>query len=454
MFANVNPVDLKGDLTRTEMMRNAIAGWKIITINGKEYLPLGRDRIPHRILRGDVTDFLSEPIAYVDKARGFEIITLDPKSKFLAARYQALLIKITQLKLKKYSLQAILDCAIDFIDTDLGGKGIPNLQAKVDAFCKDKNGKNIFYQGEAVIPIDEFVKRKEGVCRHRIMYGVFLLNKLIADGLLPPGTIYTQTDNLGPNGTFGHCWIIYKEEATQKLYLIDPMTFNKAIEVTEDKNANLTPGFEIMRQKILNRFGKRVLPVIPFTEAKHKAGKIILDEKLIATPIADNNTEQSLVFFNNADAITKVTAPKPSINAESKTVTESHLVPQGDSQVEMFSQMLSNPQIFKLLLEIYIKQNSEQSQYFDQYHHANHKPNKVVWDASSLSTTFSHSQAQILLQLLGTRGNVERLDLKNLFVQSSVGISIDKEKPFPQKTIDPEIENFENDTSFSFNVHY
>jgi len=259
------------DPTRTEEARIVIAqkGWKTIHIDGQSYLLLGRARIPHLILHGDVTHFLDRRIAFVDKDAGCEILTLNPNSPLLNDRFQLLKRRIKRRteqleKMKAHiTIADKLNCVMELIREDLGGDGTRDLVNRVAAFCAAKRATNETSQGEAIIPIDELIG-KEGFCRHRMMYGVYLLDRLKEEGILPPGDIYAQIDNLSPGGQRGHAWIIYKVKDTGQLFLIDPMWFDKVHDVTNGKNVVELGYGEKIKQRIIARYGNpiRVNPPI------------------------------------------------------------------------------------------------------------------------------------------------------------------------------------------------
>jgi len=75
-----------------------------------------------------------------------------------------------------------------------------------------------------IIPIDEFIRNKRGVCRHQALVACYFISKLMKDrpDLFPPsGRVHHVRDNLLWRGA--HVWAWYLHPDGHTIYHIDPM---------------------------------------------------------------------------------------------------------------------------------------------------------------------------------------------------------------------------------------
>lgn len=247
-------------------------------------MPLGKNGKKHLVLSGAVTDFHSQPIVNVDLAPGVEFLTMDPGSPLLNQQYQSLIREVKAIVTKNPEMDVInkLNCVTRFVHHTLGGKGTDTLVKNVDKEFVDANAKNHeLINGHPIMSIDEFIVHGKGVCRHRMMLGAYLVDRLKVDGLLPPGDVRTQVDNFDANLQLCHAWLTYKTKATNQLFLIDSMWFEVAHDITDGKNILALGYNEKIKQRIMarnldkpaddrhNPNIKLIAPVIPSLNAEN-----------------------------------------------------------------------------------------------------------------------------------------------------------------------------------------
>lgn len=210
------------------------------------------------ILDGSITDFTSTPMVSIGAGAGNrEIIYFDPKSKYLADQYQAALKTMLTHKASekggKLTDKEILDATMLFIKDIFTS----NDEDAVKRFCEGWTGRS--EKGVPIIPLDEFLKNRLGVCRHHALLASFLLDSLIKDKILSPGKIHHQRSDV-----FGgaHVWVIYEPDDMhrQDAYLVDSLWHSEAHHIIADKAKlyNYGAGLRLCQMKYTDTFNQRV----------------------------------------------------------------------------------------------------------------------------------------------------------------------------------------------------
>jgi hypothetical protein len=107
-------------------------------------------------------------------------------------------------------------------------------ETDIDALIHDtqdeyeKYRRNFFQKVKVpIVPLEKFIAIKSGVCRHCTMLAVYLIQRLIADKLLPVGGLRIQFDadfdgEIAKDGRVSHMWAVYQpKESTLGYWLID-----------------------------------------------------------------------------------------------------------------------------------------------------------------------------------------------------------------------------------------
>jgi hypothetical protein len=165
-----------------------------------------------------------------------ELLILDPQnSPLLEKRYQEFLRSLPE----SYPTEELLLFVAHFIKFHLFS---PTTAQEMLVFLQNwildpQRKETDFYELSKecwipVISIEEFIREKNGVCRHYALICAYFLDRLKEEGFLPPGEIYFKHADL----TAGrHVWNIFIPSNQKILYQIDAVRLTVKVEDTEQK---------------------------------------------------------------------------------------------------------------------------------------------------------------------------------------------------------------------------
>ncbi|MBI2743189.1 MAG: hypothetical protein HYX48_04655 [Chlamydiales bacterium] len=164
-----------------------------------------------------------------------EIISWDP--------YNAPLLEEKYLELRKIvienatCLEELLWLACSFVKHEVFSHNPKKSEQEVDLFLQEwifhserqRADFTLTWDGFlfAVIPLEDFVKMKRGVCRHLAPLLAYFIDKLQADeelkALIPPGETYIVRDEVTVGQRTGHhAWNLYLSSDGEEAWHIDP----------------------------------------------------------------------------------------------------------------------------------------------------------------------------------------------------------------------------------------
>lgn len=195
-----------------------------------------------------------------------EIISYDPQNSPLIDEKHEALISYLKEQDPSLSTQQVLKKITTFINEKIFDpisaapfKTDAFLDQWIDFYSQDDNVFAYALNGEKVpvIPIDDFVQARTGVCRHRSFVAAILLDKLVKDdeGFLPTGKVYYVRDQLSAGG---HAWNLFLTDCRTAAWHVDSLWgVVKDLRVPEDVLfLQIMYGKEIIRYEI-SRFLKR-----------------------------------------------------------------------------------------------------------------------------------------------------------------------------------------------------
>lgn len=212
------------EFTRTVQMKNLVkhmpgydADDSTLSLHGKKYTPIS----------SKTRNYYDEPVASCGSSVGCrEILVLDPSNSPVLANHLDRIQSI--LSAKGHSEDQIIKCVVDYVrDKIFPTHSDRNLGERVEAvvnFAKtDKTASKIDVFGHIVpiLPIDHFITRKVGVCRHHALVVAYILDgltKLTSDKTGKPflkGIVQHIRDEV-PGGA--HAWVTYTT-STRKVHI-------------------------------------------------------------------------------------------------------------------------------------------------------------------------------------------------------------------------------------------
>lgn len=202
--------ELQPDDGRTLIMRENLAkkNWPTVKRGNEEYLQI--EEVEYQVVTKKMKNFSKIKAVSLGADLNREIIILDTDSKFLNDKYQQL--KIFLNRHNKDTL-AILKATITFIRENC----LPVIKEQtVQTFIASRRGEK--FLDYPVIPLEEFLKNKMGVCRHHALILAYFLDRLSAEGILSAGEVHHYRADIKSGA---HAWVFYKPIAESKLYLAD-----------------------------------------------------------------------------------------------------------------------------------------------------------------------------------------------------------------------------------------
>lgn len=206
---------------------------KMIKLQGKDYIPL----------TAAVQDISKKAVASCGSSKNREIIVLDPQnSPELDKHFGNLLIQLQNLQKERgrsLTEEEVLKQVQDYVRHDIfPTRCDPDLQQKLDNFVKlyfdNPNVPKTKYRGSdgrvdvPIIPIDDFIKKGLGVCRHHAMVTAYILDKLTKEPLgsrFLEGTVQHMRENITikKNQMCGHIWVTLVNSKEKKRWHVDTL---------------------------------------------------------------------------------------------------------------------------------------------------------------------------------------------------------------------------------------
>lgn len=175
------------------------------------------------ILEESNNDLKSDlPLIQIDNSQ-FTVLNIN--SEFLNARYSELKQQLEALQ-RPFSLPQILQSVIGFVRNEFSDRNA-HLVARVDEFSQQSSTQFETYLNFPLVMLEQFIKKKLGVCRHHALYLFYLLHRLKSDGLIPEGRINFYSARVS-EGSRAHAWISYHNSITDDLFFIDSLNETRA----------------------------------------------------------------------------------------------------------------------------------------------------------------------------------------------------------------------------------
>lgn len=200
---------------RTVRMKDAIQSLPNYDSTRNQLLVEGNQYTP---LTGGSSNFSGMRVASCGSSTHREIILLDPEnSPILMAKYARLKELLSDRKAEGEMTESdILEFVKNFVMINIF-HGDPDT---LDSLLKEKEIKPTLIEGTTpFIPIDQFIDKGVGVCRHHSMVMAFLLDKLTKDPPDQPllsGAVQYMRSNVEGGGA--HAWVTYVNQ-NQKFHL-------------------------------------------------------------------------------------------------------------------------------------------------------------------------------------------------------------------------------------------
>jgi hypothetical protein len=217
--------------------------FKTIKLNKKDYLVLTRQ----------VSEFTKKPIAYLGSMPTLrEVIILDPQSPKMIELKNELydVLKTLPKENGVIAYQVAFPKVVEFLRAKLFNPDFPpsKLEAKTDQFIenwehteKGQHAKGfVDLAGELtqdVIPLEEFIEHKLGICRHHALALCFLVDSMIQDKLIDQGKIRLTRDNVptANNRMGGHSWTTFVSSDFSSIWHIDSL-WNLVLDLKQIQN--------------------------------------------------------------------------------------------------------------------------------------------------------------------------------------------------------------------------
>jgi len=188
----------------------------------------------YQLLCKNACDFANVPYASIGESpTSREIITLNPKNSpfldHLYTKFKKELAKRAHLPLKekwKFILYYVKYELFSFVDESLCNAFVRQwIEAhSIENFTETSN--HFFLP---VIPLEDFIKAKVGLCRHLTLTTAYLIDRLLkeASPLLPKGNIFYIREKIaiGENWV-GHAWNLFVDQESGLSWHLDPTLQN------------------------------------------------------------------------------------------------------------------------------------------------------------------------------------------------------------------------------------
>ena len=183
----------------------------------------------YNLLKGNNASLSEEPLASMSSSPvNREIITLDPtKAPLLNEKYQELYAFLSAHP--QTSVEATLQLINQFVRTKVFDPALyseNHLEDLLEEWIADQEELTDFtltIKGTwiPVLPIDFFIQKRCGVCRHYALVTGYFLDKLVKDPLqlLPPGRVHYVRDLVKNGG--GHAWNFYLPTDSDAAWVTD-----------------------------------------------------------------------------------------------------------------------------------------------------------------------------------------------------------------------------------------
>lgn len=197
--------------------------WPVEIKGNKGYLTI--DKHEYQIINETMTNFVIGPVKAVLIGANLsrEIVAFDSSAELLQQKYIALGRHL--LATKALDLEAILketaafirkECLPPYRDSD-------KMDEKVKEFRKTWSKQK--FKDNPVIPLEKFIEKNIGVCRHHALLAAYFLDRLQKERILPTGEIHYHRGYLQGDLEKSHNVVIFhpyeKDPASSKLYLFD-----------------------------------------------------------------------------------------------------------------------------------------------------------------------------------------------------------------------------------------
>jgi hypothetical protein len=181
--------------------------------------------IDYCVLKGAEKDFSQTPIICIGSSPlGREFISLNPfDSPLLDQKYRELLISFPETNPLRHLLhfveEEVFDCALSTEET---------VSVLIDHWAHSSERDRSDFAETAsealhpVIPLDFFIEKKIGVCRHHALITAYFLDRLSKEGKIPSGTSYYVRDVIHTSSMYGgHAWNLYLFDDSTEVWHLD-----------------------------------------------------------------------------------------------------------------------------------------------------------------------------------------------------------------------------------------
>lgn len=200
----------EGDWSRTEVLKQRLKG------NPLYEEPYGKERVGRFAGRPIIAR--DTPInggVYLGSGEREAIVVDDQKyPQELNQAYQELRRKMEQ---EKGGGKGIFEHVNDVAKEALGGsENLAEIGKKVDQLVESLTKK---YGPDTKVALNDFIKEKAGLCRHRSLLAGYLIERLVNEGVLR-GNVSIDRNYLPNEG--GHAWVRWEAARTHQVFIIDP----------------------------------------------------------------------------------------------------------------------------------------------------------------------------------------------------------------------------------------
>jgi hypothetical protein len=193
---------------------------------------LSHQGISFQVQKGSTADFSQKKIVCIGSSPlGREIISLDPEnSPLLEEKYQKLL---TYLHSEE-PLASTLDTIANYIREEVFSPPV-STEKKLEQFIQrwqrssERTLEDFTVSKEEslipVIPLDDFIQARSGVCRHQALVSAYFLDRLQQEtDLLPKGKVYHVRDVVAVGSQEGgHAWNLYVPDDGSQVWHFDAL---------------------------------------------------------------------------------------------------------------------------------------------------------------------------------------------------------------------------------------
>lgn len=256
-------------LSRTSSMFQILAeSNKTYFKNGVPYITTENDK-HFKIVTQDTSDFMTTPIVSIDDNVGNrEVLLLDPDDSELSETYSSLVIFLRKKQITKILTQTeILAELLSWLQKQVFPYRSQELVREIfDAWQDDHFQLNDHFS-LPVIPLSVYVKIKVANCEQISLYTAYVLQSLVRDKFLLPGTVCLHSN-----------FVTYQPKNSQTIYCVDAAKSAKPLQLHKDKQMLTKLYGEKATARLAARYPENPKVAAPIEDPFKTLRKILLDD--------------------------------------------------------------------------------------------------------------------------------------------------------------------------------